>query len=431
MEQVEKFLQAFIPAFLGTGVLLGVGYILVARALKIDRDKIEEWCESLRKRLQAGPVPIIEWAHPVMIGVLSAVYGRTLLRRFAASLAMASVFTFVMFSIFYLTYSKASSDLRLEKSQMERDVDPTLYRYYTDRQLRVEYDKAWEHTFQRYGKDDFDVIFIHNDGIYKQLRTSYSDYEDRLARRLIASPDSAALTPLFLLEGNYINSGFQWTQAIPIFIFNVFLDFVSVTIVFAALRRMKPQMSLSNAIASFVQILGGTVMCAAIAFLSYRLFFRGDISFFLQLVVLFPTLFVAAMVGVTGVAAFIASLFKREPISDSLGPTFMSVIFGCAGVGGLNFLWGAWRPLSLGVWRWQEVFSFPYVLATTTVVPATLTLTALGLMLVAKFTVEPARVLPEAYMTYIHDEVRGTQAAGAIALLGVLAGVVAGLVWGT
>lgn len=218
------------------------------RALKLDRARVEEWCENLRIRFQAGPVPILEWAQPAMVGILAAVYGRSIIRRAAASLCVASVCTSIVFSSFYLTHARSSSMLAQRKIQMERDADPTLYRYATDPDLRAEYEKAWEHRIVRYSRDDVDIVFIHDDGIYKELRSRQLNYQDRLAQMLLADPDSAALTPLFLLEGNYMRPGFQWMEAIPVFFFNVLLDIVSVTILFVFLERMKSNLSLASAI---------------------------------------------------------------------------------------------------------------------------------------------------------------------------------------
>jgi hypothetical protein len=99
------------------------------------------------------------------------------------------------------------------------------------------------------------------------------------------------------------------------------------------------------------------------------------------------------------------------------------------GVAGLTYIWRYWASASLGFVNWRDVFAFPYVLAAITLVPATLTLLTFGMILIAKIAVEPARVLPEAYMTFIKEEVGGRQAAGIIILLGVIVGTVVGLIW--
>jgi hypothetical protein len=54
-------------------------------------------------------------------------------------------------------------------------------------------------------------------------------------------------------------------------------------------------------------------------------------------------------------------------------------------------------------------------------------LAAFSLMIITKLVVEPARVLPEAYLTFVKDVAGSTQAYGIILLIATIAGVIAGL----
>lgn len=144
----HQFLTTFIPAFLGTGVTLGTIYVLIMKALRIDRQKLEAWFEDQRKRLQSGPIPIIEKAQPVMLGALYAIYGRSVGRRFVTSFFVGLVFTSAIFGVVYSRYTRIPATLRTTKAQLEREADPVLYKYATDPDLRPEYERAcvrWRH----------------------------------------------------------------------------------------------------------------------------------------------------------------------------------------------------------------------------------------------------------------------------------------------
>lgn len=91
--------------------------------------------------------------------------------------------------------------------------------------------------------------------------------------------------------------------------------------------------------------------------------------------------------------------------------------------------WPKWHATALELANWRDIFSVPYVLAGTTLIPATLSVMASALMLVAQMTAEPARVLPEAYMTFVKEELGGTQAAGIIIVLSAGIAAVVGLLW--
>src|ERR1700704_6681389 len=51
-----KFLIGFFPVFLGSGLLLGMIYVLVMRAIRVDRANVEAWFDAQRHRLQLGPI---------------------------------------------------------------------------------------------------------------------------------------------------------------------------------------------------------------------------------------------------------------------------------------------------------------------------------------------------------------------------------------
>jgi len=104
---------------------------------------------------------------------------------------------------------------------------------------------------------------------------------------------------------------------------------------------------------------------------------------------------------------------------------------GAFGVAAMQDIWTFWRTIPTAAIAWRDLLHVPYSLAATTLVPATLSMLAFGLMVLAKTTAEPARVVPEIYMTFVKEEVGGTQASGIILILGTVAGVIAGLIWGT
>lgn len=422
-----KFLIAFLPVFLGSGLLLGMIYVLVMRAIRVDRTNVEAWFEAQRHRLQSGPIPIIEKAQPVMVGALYAIYGRTALRRFGTSFVVGLLFTSTIFGLVYWRYKHVSATVREIKAQLEQNADSVLYNYVTNPQLKPEYEKPQQQRAMMVG-DQVIIEDVYTGGIYDELRNRESNFQPRLVASVFAHPARIELTLLFLLEGSYIHPGFQWLDSLFVFIFNVALDFVSVTIAIAFLRLLGDSPSFPMAIITFVLTLCSTLACAGVSFLSYSFFFRGNTGFFWQVLIVLPLSLAATLAAAGVVITFIVSVFKKEEPEERVNPIW-GILAAFGGYQGLRYVWSYWHATSVGFIHLRDILSFPYMLAGTTLVPATLTLAAFGLMLLAKLTAEPARVLPEVYMTFVKEEVGGTQAAGIILLVGLILGVVAGFVW--
>src|ERR1700704_1329574 len=267
-----KFLIAFFPVFLGSGLLLGMIYVLVMRAIRVDRANVEAWFDAQRHRLQLGPIPIIEKAQPVMMGALYAIYGRTVLRRFGTSFVVGLLFTSTIFGLVYSRYKNVSATVREIKTQLERNADSTLYNYVTNPQLKPEYEKSRQKRVIMVG-DQVMIEDLYTGGIYNELRNRESDFQPRLVASIFAHSARVELTLLFLLEGSYIHPGFQWLDSLFVFIFNVALDFASVTIAIAFLRLLGDSPSFRMAIITFVLTLCSTLACAGVSFLSYSFFF--------------------------------------------------------------------------------------------------------------------------------------------------------------
>lgn len=433
-EAGPKFLTAFISAFLSTGGILGIIYVLIMRAIDADRRDVEAWLEKLRLRLQRGPVPIIEMAQPVMVGALYAVYGRSDLRRLTTSFFVGLIFTSTVFGVVYWRYKGASASIHEEKAQLEESVDPKLYSYATVPRLRSEYEKAWQTI--TVSADPYVAEYVYSGGIYDELRKHGSDFHLRLAQKLFASADRVELTPLFLLEGTCKNPGLQWVDSLLLFVFNVVLDFSSITIMTSSLRSLGRNAFFRTVIATFLYAVLGTLICAAAAFASYWLFLGGDTGFFKQLLALLAYLG-GVYIGLPFYISFVVSTFKGEwkhyfPGSQ-VWAFFIAlnvpVVLAVLGVVTVGLVLPYWLPIFSGLVAWRDVFVLPYVLAFTTLVPATLTLAAFCLMIAAKLTAEPARVMCEAYMTFFKEELGGRQAAGVILLVGIFGGVLVGLVW--
>jgi hypothetical protein len=424
---ISEFLNAFTPAFIVTGVPFGIIYVLIMRAIKVDFKTVEDWFEAMRIRLQRGPVPIVDMAQPVMLGAIYAIYGRSTLRRLITSFFVGMFFTSTVFYVVYQTCKHAPATMREEKAQLERDVDPKLYSYVTDPHLRPEYDKSRHQRLVLLGTDNNYLEYDYTGGIYDDLRERVDDFKPHLVQRLFTSPARVELTPLFLLEGTYINPGFQRLDSFFLFLFNVLLDFSSVTIVIASLRYLGRNLSFRRAIAAFTYALIGTLVCAVAAFLSYRLFFSGDTGFFMQMLVIFPLSLSFAIFGLIVCISAIVAIFTRDSGVNLFEALFYGVPPAVLGYMGLRYIFAFWHPISLGFVAWRDIISLPYVLAVTTFIPATLMLAAFSLMIITKLVVEPARVLPEAYLTFVKDVAGSTQAYGIILLIATIAGVIAGL----
>lgn len=462
---MARFFEAFIPAFLGTGVTFGVIYVLLMRALRLDRQKVEAWFEGQRLRMQSGrPVPILEKSQPVMLGALRAVYGRTAPARLIASFFVGLFITLGIAATLYYRYTLSSQMLQGKKAAVERIADPKLYEYVTDPRLRDVYRKSLEMEVVAVGKSGQPLRApLYKGGIYDELRDRVQNYGPRLVDAISADPDRSALTLLFLVEGSYLEPGFQWKDVLFLFLFNAIVDFASVTICIGALRRLGFEPSFLRGLVIFGYAFCGTWACACVAFLSYRMFFRGDTGYFVQLFML-PASLAAFLGGVGNFAGLIRSMWSNlrsgvgifHGLSDAesydsgvsiirlvksniwtgaevfrgaeIEGLMISVLLIVVGLAGLDYVWSFWGHLSIGIAKWSDVFSFPYVLAGTTLIPGAVTLLAFGVVLAAKMVAEPARVLPEAYMTFVRQEVGSTQAAGLIVILGVIAGVIAGLI---
>jgi hypothetical protein len=318
------------------------------------------------------------------------------------------------------------------KARLEREADPKLYSYVTDPMLRPEYVKAGQQRYVREGTEG-GLEYVYDGGIYTELRERSQNFQSRLVARIFADPASVELTLLFIIEGNYLDPGFQGLDSMFLFGFNVLLDFLSVTIIIVCLRRLGNKPSFRTGIQTFGYALCGTLGCAIIAFLSYRLFFRGNTGFFWQLLILLPLSLGATLIGIVFIVGVAISYFRGNELSNSerIVTIAQGAFIGLLGIQGLRYFWSFSQSASLGIVKWRDIFSLPYVLAGTTLLPATLSVIAFCLILIAKVVVEPGRVLPEAYMTFVKDEVGGTQASGFIVIISVLIGVVVGLIYGS
>lgn len=112
----RQTIEIFTTIFIGSGTLLGVSYILVSRALKINRAKVEEWLEQQRLRLEKGPIPLIEKAQPIMAGALGAIYGFGPRRRFFTSLTIGTVFMVVGLGLAWQRYYRLDPEVRATNS---------------------------------------------------------------------------------------------------------------------------------------------------------------------------------------------------------------------------------------------------------------------------------------------------------------------------
>jgi hypothetical protein len=425
-----QFLLAFIPAFLSTAVAFGVVYVLGMKALKRDRKAVEDWFEMQRKRFESGPIPVLETAQPVMIASIYAIYGRDASRRFGTSFLVGVFFTSIIFGSVYWRYSQVSSVMHDKKEQLEREADPKLYDYFTNPQLRPVYDRSLQMRAVKEGQE-LAVEYVYKGGIYDELRKRREDFEPHLVQRLFSSSTPVELTFLFISEGSYIDPGFQWMDSCFLFSSNVLLDFASVTLAIACLRRLGSRPSVPNALLCFAYFLFGTLACASVALLSYRMFFRGDPAFFWQVLVVLPLSLSAAIFGIAGVVLFPFNLLDKnaDPESRNLMGLFWAVVIGWLGISGIAYVWSYWKAESMGIVTLKDVVSFPYILACTTLVPATVCLIVFGLILVMKVIAEPMRILSWAYLTFFREEVGGRQAAGVILIISALAASVFSVIW--
>jgi hypothetical protein len=422
-----KFLIVFIPSALGSGLLFGAIYVAVAKELKIDRQRIEERFEKLRSRLGAGPFPIFQMALPFMLGAVTAIFGRTVSRRLLSSFVLTMVFTSCMFSILAWRYRNTSSETQIRKSQVEREADPVLYEYTHNPKLIPEYLKSEESIPISNGAS----LYKYTTGIYNELHVREMEYYDNLQLRIARDPDRAKLTLLFLVEGDYRDPGFQFAEALFLFLFNMILDFASVTATIRALRRLSGEFTLRN-ILTILLWAGFTFFCLLAALLSYRLFFRGHWAVFKD--------FAEFAVGMGMGLLYLFILYKiykfcRSP--DVTGTDYFYVLWFLfisswillVACGALTLSWSSLSYSSLELTNWRDLYSFPYVLAVTTLVPACTSLAALILILSLKVTSEPARILQWSYMTFVKEEVGGRQASAIILGLGIIAGAIVACIW--
>jgi hypothetical protein len=256
-------------------------------------------------------------------------------------------------------------------------------------------------------------------------------YYDNLQLRIARDPDRAELTLLFLVEGDYRDPGFQFGDALFLFLFNIILDFASVTATIRALRRLSGEFTLRNILTILLWV-GFTFLCLLAAFLSYRLFFRGHRAVFEDLA--------EFAVGMGMALLYLFILYKiykfcRNP--DVTGTDYFYVFWFLfisswilfVACGALTLSWSSLSYSSLELTNWRDLYSFPYILAVTTLVPACTSLAAFILILSLKVTSEPARILQWSYMTFVKEEVGGRQASAIILGLGIVAGAIMACIW--
>lgn len=452
--RTTRSITAFIASFLTSGILYGILYVLIMKAIRVNREDVEAWFERQRQRLQSGPVPVIERAHPVMIAALYAVYGRTIARRFFASFCIGLLFSGVVFAILYYEFRQIPIAVRATKSDLERKADPFLYAYATTPKLVSDYKKAFETEWIVVQAEDHAAmarVFVYSDELSKKIRGAQHDYDSHFLAVISSHPDRVSLTLLHLFEGDQFSPGFRKFDSVVLFSFNVLLDFVSITIVIESLRWLGRKLSLRRAAPSFLLAGAGMLTCCLTSFLSYSMFLRGNTRFFSQLLIWLPFSLLALTLSIAGCVSLAYGLVQKlrggpTPVEFFVKPTgypvdsswegwsifayllLLALGLGWAGISGIQAIWGDWRyGLQAGI-PWRDFFHAPYVLALTTFVPASLAVLAFGLMLIGKLAAEPTRVLPEAYMTFIKEEAGGTQAYGMILLLGLITGAVGGVI---
>jgi len=427
-ELLLNFATGFVTGFVGSGLPLGLSYVLFTRAIRANRSQVEDWFEKQRVRLEAGSFRIISVFQPVLLAALLTIYGRSARRRLITSLFVALFFSVVILSSTCFGYARVKSSMRERKSQIMQEADPKLYAYVTDPKLASEYEKAKQLAPFSLGSERHQT-YAYEGGIYEELRSRCIVYQAKVAERLAADPDCLELTVLFLIEGTIIEPGFRVGHAALLFLFNVLLDFLTVTIAIVCIKQLGDNPTSANAASAFSLVMVLTFLCFTSSFLSYRAFFRGNTGVFGPVLLILPISVVAAILGLSGITSGLASCFK--PQDYSRGEVIFSIILvllGIPGFFGLRHVWLLWGGSSLGV-IWHDLTIPPYILAATTLIPVTLTLIALGLALLAKLVAEPVRLLPWAYMTFVKEELGGTQASGIILLVSVLAGAVLGLIW--
>jgi hypothetical protein len=329
----------------------------------------------------------------------------------------------MMFEVMYWHHKQVPRTTQEKKAQLEIDADPILHNYFTNPELRPVYDRSQATIWRKVGPELVSE-YQFTGAPYDELRDRTLSFQPHLVAKIFADPARVHLTLLLLLDGTYINPGFHRIDSIFLFIFNVILDFLSVTITIYSLQRLEPpNTSFRKAIAAFVYAFCGTLASAVVAFLSYRLFFRGNTSFFWQAFFVLPLSLFAAVTGLAFSFQFLYLMFrwvaKRDPPEDSAAIGYFVFAFAGCGLGldGLAYVWSYLHRASVGLTSWRDVFSFPYVLAGTTLIPATLTVAVFVLMLAAKMIAEPARLLQWSYMTFVKQEVGGTHGGAGAAVL--------------
>ena len=432
-EWATKCATAFVVACLSSGLLYGIIYILLLRAIRVNRQTVEAWLEHQRQRLASGPVPVIETLHPIMLSALYAIYGRGIARRFGTSFCIGLLFSGIVFGVLYYEYRQVPLAVRLTKVSLERKVDPFLYKYATTPELASDYAKAFEKQYIP-PQDDRGMgtwLLKYDDPLSLQIRKARYDYDSHFLAAMSGNADRVSLTLLHLFEGDPYSPGLRGADACDLFIFNVLLDFVSITIVIESLRWLGRDLSFGRAGLSFFMAGAGTVICCLTSFLSYSMFLRGNTRFFVQLLLWMPLSLGALAAAIAACGGAVYALIRKveDTVLLVFGCVLSTCLLGAAGIYGIRTIWGDWRyGLNAGI-PWRDFPHPPYVLALTTFIPAALVSLAFGLVLIGKLAAEPTRIIPEAYMTFVKEEVGGTHAYGIIALLGLITGAIAGLIW--
>lgn len=427
---------SFLSATIASGLVYGLFYVLMTRALRVDRLEVERWFETVRNRLSTSAIPVFEIALPVILGVLRAVYGRTGWRRLLVSLFIGFSVSSLIFVLLRWERAAVPESVRDLKQSIEREVDPDLYRFATDPSLRHLYHEAFETEFVPIGRSGA-TMYKHSSEVHLLIRKKDAEFDGRFAEHIVDHPLRRELMLLQLFEGDYKETGSPYGSAILMLLFNAGIDLLSITLALRVFAWCTTSITMwRTVLCCWVQVLIAAA-CYVVALSIYTAMLMGNASVFWTLFLLslcLPILFC----GLSWMA------FQDEK-SWSWSNFFWIgwvlfciawALFSCWAIGNYYGLFATFKAsLGAGKAAWANLllngFHLPSrarLFAATTLIPVSLATIAFVLCLAAKLTAEPLRYLSWAYMTFVKEEMSGTQAAGVIALFGALTGAIVSIV---
>jgi hypothetical protein len=211
-----------------------------------------------------------------------------------------------------------------------------------------------------------------------------------------------------------------------VFVFNVFLDWAAISAILAALVWARDAIDWHKTVASLGIIAATAFGGFIVSMLCYRMFLSGNTGVFAQLLFVVPLSAIWTIAG-GGLIGLCVLYNKTVGLWYRVGGFVLgSILVGTGVMMGRN-IWVTWESSNVFGNANNPLAGLSYLLAIATVLPAAIVLIVMAMAFIGQLMARPMVAFQWGYMTFVKEEMSGTQAAGLIALLGVATGAAIGI----